>query len=172
MTLTAVEAGEELCHCYAGSADGPAARQAYLLDHHGFRCGRQWTAPSSLREDTAPCSRPVAPGARAARAHPGAPPEPPLEACRGLRSPPRAAPKNEDLPLATSRCGCPRCGCDELDEEMEMAARLDAMRCPHDACGSGLGYPVCGAAAGLVRRRCIQCGEEWDSEPLDEEEEI
>ena len=30
--------GEEICHCYAGSADGPSQRLQYLRDHHGFEC--------------------------------------------------------------------------------------------------------------------------------------
>lgn len=38
VALEAVQSGEELVHCYAGSADGPTARRAYLRDHHGFEC--------------------------------------------------------------------------------------------------------------------------------------
>ena len=30
--------GDEICHCYAGSADGPSQRLQYLRDHHGFEC--------------------------------------------------------------------------------------------------------------------------------------
>ena len=102
LTLAEVEEGEELVHCYAGSADGPSVRQAYLLDHHGFRCG------------------------------------------------------------------CRRCACDDIDEELELAATLDAMRCCADGCGTGLGYPVAlPAEAGLVircvRRRCVHCGSEWSA---------
>ena len=36
--LVDVAEGEELLHCYAGSADGPSARRAYLRDHFGFEC--------------------------------------------------------------------------------------------------------------------------------------
>ena len=36
--LVDVPQGAELCHCYAGSGEGPAQRQQYLLDHRGFRC--------------------------------------------------------------------------------------------------------------------------------------
>ena len=28
--------GDEICHCYAGSADGPSQRLQYLRDHHGL----------------------------------------------------------------------------------------------------------------------------------------
>ena len=69
------------------------------------------------------------------------------------------------------RCGCPRCSCDDVAEELEMAAALDAMRCPADGCGSGLGYPVAATAEtrleGLVRRRCVHCGAEWDAVPYE-----
>ena len=33
-----IPVGGEIFHCYAGSADGPARRQQYLRDHHGFVC--------------------------------------------------------------------------------------------------------------------------------------
>lgn len=38
VTLRAVAAGEELVHCYAGSADPRNTRQAWLRTHHGFEC--------------------------------------------------------------------------------------------------------------------------------------
>ena len=38
VTLRAVQAGEELTHCYAGSADPRNVRQAWLRTHHGFEC--------------------------------------------------------------------------------------------------------------------------------------
>ena len=36
--LVDIPKGREILHCYAGSADGPARRQQYVLDHHGFEC--------------------------------------------------------------------------------------------------------------------------------------
>ena len=36
--LVDIPKGREVLHCYAGSADGPARRQQYVLDHHGFEC--------------------------------------------------------------------------------------------------------------------------------------
>ena len=107
LTLRDVAAGEELCHCYAGSADGPSVRQTDLLDHHGFRCG------------------------------------------------------------------CPRCSCADLADELAMASALDEMRCPAEGCGTGLGYVVVADTPpahdeGLVvRLRCVHCGGEWDSVPDD-----
>ena len=38
VTLRSVAAGEELCHCYAGSGDSTRLRREYLLLHHGFEC--------------------------------------------------------------------------------------------------------------------------------------
>ena len=36
--LADIPEGAELCHCYAGSGEGPSQRQQYLQDHHGFVC--------------------------------------------------------------------------------------------------------------------------------------
>ena len=36
--LVDIAEGEEICHCYAASADGPSQRRRYLTDHYGFEC--------------------------------------------------------------------------------------------------------------------------------------
>ncbi len=38
VALTDIAAGDEIVHCYASSADGPAQRLRYLREHHGFEC--------------------------------------------------------------------------------------------------------------------------------------
>lgn len=39
VALRELPEGTELLHCYAASADGPAARARYLQEHYGFECG-------------------------------------------------------------------------------------------------------------------------------------
>jgi hypothetical protein len=112
VALRDIARGDELCHCYASSSDGPQARRRELLDHHGFECR------------------------------------------------------------------CDRCAADPASE-MRMASRLDALRCTRPECGTGLSYPLALPAAppadadggdseddglvdGLVGRRCVQCGWQWD----------
>ncbi|KAL1527491.1 hypothetical protein AB1Y20_016156 [Prymnesium parvum] len=74
VTLRDIAAGEELCHCYAGSADSTSVRREYLLLHHGFECD------------------------------------------------------------------CSRCAESDIGVEMDIAERLDGIRCRIPECGTGLGY--------------------------------
>ena len=38
VSILDISPGEEICHCYAASADGPSKRLQYLRDNHGFEC--------------------------------------------------------------------------------------------------------------------------------------
>ena len=50
--LVDINAGDEICHCYAGSADGPSQRLQYLRDHHGFTCVCRRCACDDIVEET------------------------------------------------------------------------------------------------------------------------
>jgi hypothetical protein len=197
--LVDIRRGEEIYHCYAGSAEWQSARsnhgrthapiRTHSHPHSHARCPdshpRAWAAKATMCALPADCPltvhvpshrRPRAlllTGACAAHcacaARVGHP--------RWSRSGP-AVRRQYLLDHHGFECSCPRCTCDDPAEEADMSEQLDRRRCVRDGCGSGLSYPIVprstappgdAAVRGEACLRCVHCGGLWVDESDEDE---